>query len=361
MQGRWWIGALAMGLILAGCGQVAPPPATGSGPAPSSGGGPAPATVGGPAPSSAPSPSPLEKLAVAYVAPSEWMTIPWIAKETGIFEKYGFDVTLQLVGGTPRLVQSLLAGDYDYVVVGGTAVLQARVLGGDTVILASSGSYFPFKVMAHPQAGVQSIAELRGKTVGVSQIGSTSHAFLRVLLNQAGVHLDQVTIIQAGSNPQAATAMLTGNIDAATVSGVLVPAAQRAGAVMLADGKALRIPEPNSVLATTRRRIDRDRAGVLRFMQAYVEGVHFFKTNRDETIRIMQQYMSGLSLDETAYLYDDVKDDYRPLPLPNEEAIQAGLERDLENPVLDLKPSDFYDSSFLQEIDRSGLVTALYR
>jgi ABC-type nitrate/sulfonate/bicarbonate transport system substrate-binding protein len=235
------------------------------------------------------------------------------------------------------------------------------VVGGDTVILASSGSYFPFKIMAYPQAGVHSIAELRGKTVGVSQIGSTSHAFLRVLLNQAGVPLDQVTIIQAGSNPQAATAMLTGNIDAATVSGVLVPAAQRAGAVMLADGKALRIPEPNSVLATTRRRIDRDRAGVLRFMQAYVEGVHFFKTNRDETIRIMQQYMSGLSVDETAYLYDDVKDDYYPLPLPNEEAIQAGMDRDLENPVRDLKPSDFDDSSFLEEIDRSGLVTALYR
>jgi NitT/TauT family transport system substrate-binding protein len=289
------------------------------------------------------------------------MTIPWIAKETGIYEKYGFDVTLQLVGGTPRLVQSLIAGDYDYAIVGGSAVMQARMQDGDTVILVSSGSYFPFKIMASPQAGIHSIAELRGKTVGVSQIGSTSHTFLRVLLGQAGVPLDQVTILQAGSNPQAATAMLTGNIDAAAVTGVLVPTAQRAGAVMLADGKVLRIPEPNSVLASTRRRIDRDRGATLRFLQAYVEGVHFFKTRRDETIRIMQQYMGGETDADIATLYDSVRDLYQPLPLPSEEGIQAVLDRETDLDVRGFKPSDFLDTSFLRALDDSGFVSGLYR
>ena len=182
-------------------------------------------------------------------------------------------------------------------------------------------------------------------------MGSTSHAFLRVLLSRAGLTQDDVTLLQAGSNPQAATALVTGNIAAATVSGVMVPTVQRAGGIMLADGKVLRIPEPNAVVASTRRRVDRDPASTRRLLEAYVEAVHFFKTQREASIGIMQQYMSGLAYDETAYLYDDVKDDYQPLPLPNVEAIQAGLERDVDAPLGDLKVSDFYDSRFLEEIE----------
>src|SRR5262249_60270720 len=97
-----------------------------------------------------------------------------------------------------------------------------------------------------------------------------------------------VVVLQTGSNPQAATAMLTGNIDAAAVSGIMVPTAQRAGAVLLADGRELKIPAPGAVLATTRRRIDRDRDTTQRFMQADAQRSHYFKTQPDATIHILQ-------------------------------------------------------------------------
>ena len=41
--------------------------------------------------------------------------------------------------------------------------------------------------MANPQSGIRSLAELRGRTVGVSQIGSTSHTFLKILLSRENV------------------------------------------------------------------------------------------------------------------------------------------------------------------------------
>ena len=47
-------------------------------------------------------------------------------------------------------------------------------------------------------------------------------------------------------------------------------------------------------LATTRRRIARDRQEVMSFMRAFVEAIHFFKTNREASIRIMQKFMAGL-------------------------------------------------------------------
>jgi NitT/TauT family transport system substrate-binding protein len=357
MGARSWVVGLLVGVVLLGC-QPGGQPAPRSAPAPAApAGGPAGAPSGAPAQAA---PPPTVKLEVAYVAPSESMSIPWIAKEAGFFAQQGLDVNLHLVPGTPRLVQSLVAGDFDFGQVGAVAVMRARAENADTVILASSGEYDSFKIMAHPQAGIRSVADLRGRTVGVSQIGSSSHTFLKMVLAREGIPLDDVHILQAGGNPQAAQAMLTGNIDASAVSGIMVPASERAGAILLADGRQLKIPSPRGSLASTRKRIERDPDMTRRFMRAYVEGVHHYKTQRDDTIRIMQQYMSGLALDEVAYLWEEGDDGFKPLPVPSDDAIRAVIDRELEAPAGQWKPSDFYEISYLQEIERSGLLAQIW-
>ena len=89
-------------------------------------------------------------------------------------------------------------------------------------------------------------------------------------------------------------------------------------------------------------------------MRAYVEAIHFYKTRRDDSIKMMQQYMNGLPWDETAYLYEEGLSATR----------RAGPERPgardwdgagLDPPVTDMKPSDFYDISFLQEMGAGGV------
>jgi hypothetical protein len=75
----------------------------------------------------------------------------------------------------------------------------------------------------------------------------------------------------------------------------------------------------------------------------------------------MQKYMGGLSWDETAYLYEEGLAGYQPVPYPSEEGVQMAMERDLENVSPDLKPSDFYDASFLREIEQSGFIQELYK
>jgi NitT/TauT family transport system substrate-binding protein len=339
-------------LALAGCQPTARPSPTTSAPT---------GATAAPAAAAAPAPPPRKHLNLGYVAPSETFAIPWVAKESGIFDKYGLDVDLHLVPGTPRLTQSLIAGDFDYAAVGAPAVIRARALNGDTLILASSGNYFTFKIMANRQSGIHSLAELRGRTVGVSQIGSTSHTFLKILLDRASIPIDQVNVVQTGGNPEAAAAMISGGIDASAVSGIMVPNAEQAGAVTLADGRALKIPSVNGALAATRGHIERDRDEVRRFMRAYVEAIHFYKTRRDDTITIMQQYMNGLPWDETAYLYNEGLDGYEAVPYPSEEAIQIEMERDVDPPVTNMKPSDFYDASFLHEMEQDGFIKALYQ
>jgi ABC-type nitrate/sulfonate/bicarbonate transport system substrate-binding protein len=72
---------------------------------------------------SAPAPAQeLKKIVVAYVAPSEQMILPMLAQQTGIFRKHGLDAQTVLVSGSTRIVQSLIAGNFDYAMAGVTPI-----------------------------------------------------------------------------------------------------------------------------------------------------------------------------------------------------------------------------------------------
>lgn|SRR3989338_1275120 len=118
----------------------------------------------------------------------------------------------------------------------------------------------------------------------------------------------------------------------------------------------MKILAPAGTLATTRRLIERDRDAVARFMRAYVEAMHYFGTNREGSIRIMQKYMRGITSSQAGFLYDEQKDLLGPLPLPSEEAIQAVLDREADPKAKSFKPRDFMDLSFLREIEQSGFI-----
>jgi ABC-type nitrate/sulfonate/bicarbonate transport system substrate-binding protein len=299
---------------------------------------------------------PPQKITVAYVAPVETFSIPWIAKETGLFMKHGLDAEVVLLTGSPRLVQSLIAGDFDYGLAGATAIMRARMSGADPVILAATTNYSTQAVLVHPRSGVQRMTDLQGKTVGVAQYGSESETFLQIALGKTGMRSDDVQVLQTGGHPQTLAALVSGNLEAGVLGSSMVLAAENAGAVRLADGLGLRVLSPGGTMATTRRLIERDRDSVQRYMRAYVEGIQYFKTNREDTIRILQQYMGGLPPDEMALIYEAARDTFESLPTPSEEAVQAVLERETELDAQSLKAADFVDASFLREIEQSGFL-----
>jgi len=109
------------------------------------------------------------KITVAFVAPSISQAIPWIAKEAGIFAKHGVDADVILLTGSPRLVQTLVAGDVDYAIVGVTSVLRARMRGADTAILATGSNYSSQRVLVRPQSPLHRLEDLKEKIVGVTQ------------------------------------------------------------------------------------------------------------------------------------------------------------------------------------------------
>jgi ABC-type nitrate/sulfonate/bicarbonate transport system substrate-binding protein len=303
-----------------------------------------------------------KKIVVAYVAASEQMIIPALAQQTGIFHKHGLDAQVVLVSGSPRNVQSLIAGNFDYTMAGVTPLVRSRMNGADPAILAAIANYSTQQIVVAPQAGIRKLGDLRGKIVGVTQYGSEGDTFLRIALKSAGLRPDlDVTIFQTGGGANTVQALAAGKIHAGATGGSNALQAKRLGALEIASGEEMKVLALAGTLATTRRKIARDRQEVTSFTRAFVEAIHFFKTNRDASIRVMQKFMGGLPLELVSLLYSETRDRLPALPMPMKEAIQSILDRETDSRARTLQPADVTDLSFLQEIEKGGFLTQLYK
>jgi len=304
------------------------------------------------------------KALVAYVAPGITQVIPWIAKEAGIFSKHGIDAEVILLTGSPRLMQTLLAGDIDYSLGGTSSVLRARFRGGDPVIVAGTTNFTGQRLLIRPDSPLKGIQDLKGKTVGVTQYGSQGDTFLRDALKRAGLKPDtDVSIIQMGGTPQVASALVAGKVDAGVSgeSSLLLIHQGRAKGLPGGSAKEMNIPGVGATLNVTRRFLARDRDGVTRFLRAYVEGIHYFRTNREGSIRALQKFFRGATVEQTAFIYDDQHEVIDPLPIPSDEALQGELDRETDPKAKTFKPADFVDMSMLREIEKSGFLAQLYK
>ena len=306
--------------------------------------------------------SAAEKIRVGYVSPSVSQSLPWIAGQTGILGKYDLTAEIILITGSPRLVQSLIAGDVDFAFAGVTAFIRARMRGAEVAILGTSTNVSSQKLMVGRASKVRRLEDLKGLVLGVSQYGSEADTFARIALAKAGLKPDKdVTIIQLGGHPQVAAALAAGRIETGVVGGLAALTAERSGARFLTSAAELKILAPSGTFGTTRAYIQRKRNVVERLLRSYVEAIHYLRTNPTGSIALLQKYMGGVSVDEASYLYHEQAELFDPLFLPSDKGLQALLERESDPKAKSAKPADFVDVSFLKEIDKSGMIDQLYK
>src|SRR5262245_26306188 len=118
------------------------------------------------------------KILVAYVAPGLTQAIPWITKEAALFAKHGIEAQVILLTGSPRIIQTLIAGDIDYAIGGTSSVLRARMRGADPIILATTTNFSGQQVLLRTDSTLQRLQALKGKTVGVTKYGSEEDSLL---------------------------------------------------------------------------------------------------------------------------------------------------------------------------------------
>ncbi len=111
-----------------------------------------------------------QKLRVAYAAITAAFSIPWIAKEAGIFQRHGLDVELVYIAAGSRGSPDISRRQHRCAAIGGSAGVDAKLAGADTVYIAIPVNRVIVFTVAAPQ--IQRIEQMRGKSIGVTRIGA---------------------------------------------------------------------------------------------------------------------------------------------------------------------------------------------
>ncbi|TAK06859.1 hypothetical protein EPO44_04860 [bacterium] len=152
-------------------------------------------------------------------------------------------------------------------------------------------------------------------------------------------------------------------MDAILLQPPLTVMAQKAGFNRLAALVDLGLDYVGTSLGTTRSVIDKKEELVRRVVKAFVEGIHFYKTNKQASVRTISRLMKTDDSEalEDAYNAYAVKFMAR-VPYPALKGVEAVLE-DLAktNPkARGADPKRFVESRFLKELEDSGFVSKLY-
>ena len=307
------------------------------------------------------SPALAEKLTLAHVAINPSQGMLHVARDSGILAKYGFTADVVLIPGTPRTIQALIAGDLDYVAAGAPASLRARAQGADVVILSTLANFSSQGVFVRADSALRSLNELKGKVIGVTQFGSGGDTFLRAALKKVGLKESEVTILQMGGTPGVALGLESGRIQVGVLgdSGMLLVFRGLAKRLSGASAREMGFRGVDAPIATTERKLKSDRGSVVRFMQAYLEAIHFFQTNKSGTSRILQKYMRGVSEEHITFWCDELRGSIKQIPYADEEALRAELEM-MNVPGLQI-PAGYVNNSILDEIKKSGFIEKLYK
>src|SRR4051794_8477335 len=133
-------------------------------------------------------PAPL-RMTVNWSAISGVQAVLWVPYETGIFREQGLDVELVNISSTSRVLQGMVAGEVQVASLDPAATILGSVNGVDAVLLLAEANRLIFSVMSQP--AIQDPAALRGKSIGITRIGSSTHTAATVALDLWGLVPDR--------------------------------------------------------------------------------------------------------------------------------------------------------------------------
>src|SRR6185295_15162987 len=109
----------------------------------------------------------------------------FMAQQEGLFKKNGLDVELLHIASSSRGIQAILAGEIGFSYMDGSNQVQANLKGANIAFVAGATNRQVFSLMAKPD--IKRIADLRGKKIGITRIGSSTHTSALFALSSAGL------------------------------------------------------------------------------------------------------------------------------------------------------------------------------
>ena len=303
-----------------------------------------------------------QKLVIGYAAPVASLGIIDVIKRGGLFRKQGLDVELVYIQGSGVLTAAMVSGQVPLTFLAGAATVSSAIGGADTVLTACAINTLFWRLFSTPN--IKTIGDLKNKKIGVTRLGTLEDGVLRYLLKERGLNPDRdVTFVPIGAAPQRVIALSRGMIDASSFIAPQDIQAQKLGMHELMDMSKLGLYNPASCFATTKSYIRTNRDTVARVMKAFVEGIKYYRDNREFALKVTADFAKNNDPEVLNASYDSVIRFQDRTPYVNPKGIDFVLKviEDRDPRAKTFDPQSVVDSSFILELDKSGFIEGLWR
>jgi len=276
----------------------------------------------------------------------------WVAQRSGSFEKHGLKVEPIYIRGGRAGVQALISGDVKIEMQGALGVISAWAQGAkDLRYIAAVGNRLDYILVAN--RSVKTAADLKGKRVGISQLGASTDFIARFALRRLGLNPEKdVTLLGVGGAGERWAALHGGHVQATVVQPPFTLLARKEGFPILVDFSKVDFEYTISGVVTTASFIRAEPDTVMNFMRGLADGMDFYRDekNKEKVLRMLGEYFRSNAteeLDETRRSYSHLTPG---LPWVTVKAIENVIANDKLLAGMNLKAEDLLDLSFLERL-----------
>ena len=283
-----------------------------------------------------------------------------VTQRAGLFRKHGLEVDIRIMGGAVGVVRGLLDGEIQFGNLAAPALLEAVLRGKPDMVFLTGGINQQF-VMTRP--GIHRREQLAEGTMGIAGDAGLNDVLVHFALDQfeaAGIRNISKVPLPSGENARL-EALVAGKCDAMVITPPTALVAHRRGCAFIVDFADYGLNYALGGLAARRDYVEANEGIIRRIVSAYVEGMHRYRTDREFTVKVQQEY-SGIEdraiAEET---YDMTQPGMPPIPRPVPSALKTVLEfmgRDLPA-AREADPHRFIDNRFITELEQNGFIASL--
>ena len=290
-----------------------------------------------------------EKIRIGISSSSPGFLPTVVAEKKGFYSKYGL-ASEHIRISLAVAMNALGTGDLDYAITMAQGI-SAAVRGVPVKLLMMTQDKLVFFLMAKP--GIQKVADLRNKTIGISYFGSTTHLVADVIMRQNGlVPGKDVHVIPSGDDYGRLASLDTGRVEAVIGGPPLNMWGAKKNYRIIAWAKDYTSLPQNAVIVTDKKIQQQPDQGK-RMVKGTIEALRFIQDHKAESIEILAEY-SRADQETAKGMFESYFPAYSVDGTMTNEALQAAVDDALARAKIEKKVplSMVADRSLLAEAQK---------
>jgi NitT/TauT family transport system substrate-binding protein len=230
----------------------------------------------------------------------------------------------------------------------------AAIQGAPLSIVATLENRLPLQIISRPE--IKEPQQLRGKVIGINRFGGSNDAAVYMALKAWKIEPKEITMLPTGGTAARMAALINKRVDATVQSYPEIFQARKLGMNVLADIADFGF-FTNTSNIVTRAELQQNRAAIKAFIKGQIEGMHYVKTNKEGSLKILRKYLQIADAEAIDGTYEFFSKRLPRTPRTELEGIKNIL---VSINAGQRNPADFVDMSLIDEIEKEGFVQKLY-